>query len=66
MTSTRDHLAEGLGEAILASGQRDDGPLAVVSRVVEAQEVVHDLLRQSVVAARAAGCSWAAIGASWG
>ena len=66
MTSTRDHLAEGLGEAILASGQRDDGPLAVVSRVVEAQEVVHDLLRQSVVAARAAGCSWAAIGAELG
>ena len=40
--------------------------MAVVSRVVEAEDVLRDLLRQSVVAARAAGCSWAAIGAELG
>lgn len=66
MTSTRDGLAEGLGAAILASGEQDADPLAVVSRVVEAEDVVRDLLRQSVVAARAAGCSWASIGAELG
>ena len=37
-----------------------------MSRVVEAEDVVRDLLRQSVAAARAAGCSWAAIGAELG
>ena len=65
VTSTRDELAEGLGAAILAE-RADRDPLDVVSRVAEAEEVVHDLLRQSVVAARAAGCSWAAIGAELG
>ncbi len=62
MTSFRDDLAEGLGAAILSSGTQDPDPLDVVSRVVEAEVVVRDLLRQSVLAARAAGCSWAAIG----
>ncbi|GAA3696109.1 hypothetical protein GCM10022204_10090 [Microlunatus aurantiacus] len=66
MTSFRDDLAEGLGAAILASGGREADPLGVVSRVVEAEDVVRDLLRQSVLAARAAGCSWAAIGAELG
>ena len=66
MTSFRDDLAEGLGAAILASGRGDGDPLAVVSRVVEAEDVVRDLLRQSVAAARAAGCSWAAIGSELG
>ena len=66
MTSFRDDLAEGLGAAILASGEQDADPLTVVSRVVEAEDVVRDLLRQSVGAARAAGCSWAAIGTELG
>lgn len=66
MTSAGDDLADGLGAAILAAGEHDAEPLAVVSRVVAAEAAVRDLLRQAVVAARAAGCSWAAIGAELG
>lgn len=66
MTSPSEELADGLGAAILAAGERDADPLAVVSRVVAAEDAVRDLLRQAVVAARAAGCSWAAIGAELG
>ena len=57
MTSLRDDLAEGLGAAILASGEPDADPLTVVSRVVEAEDVIRDLLRQSVVAARLPGAA---------
>lgn len=66
MTSPSDELADGLGAAILAAGEQHADPLAVVSRVVAAEDAVRDLLRQAVVAARAAGCSWAAIGAELG
>lgn len=69
MTETTVSLAEAIGSAIL-SGQ--DGHrlnpsnasdhLAIVARAAEADTVVGDLMHRSVVAARAHGHSWAAIG----
>ncbi|MCL2614542.1 MAG: hypothetical protein FWD95_15120 [Nocardioidaceae bacterium] len=66
MTDT-DALTDLLGSAILtrapeAGDTRD--PLEVVRRTAQAEEIVGDLLHHSVITARAAGHSWAAIGAA--
>lgn len=67
MTSAEpdDGLVEALGSAILDGAPVDD-PLALVRRVADAEGSVRRLLHQSVGAARAAGHSWAAIGAELG
>lgn len=65
----RDRLAEGLGAAILEGLDADGDPaqhLALVRRAAAAEDEVAELLRQSVLAARAAGHSWAALGAELG
>lgn len=69
MTVEAGPLADAIGKAILAgeAGQPFDPAdptdhLAIVARAAEADVVVRALLRQSVVAARAHGHSWAAIG----
>jgi hypothetical protein len=62
-------LTEALGAAILTglepSGEGQDH-LAIVRRAAQAEREVRDLLRQSVASARAAGHSWAALGAELG
>ena len=65
----RDRLAEGLGAAILQGLDADGDPaqhLALVRRAAAAEDEVAEVLRQSVLAARAAGHSWAALGAELG
>ena len=62
-------LAQSLGVAILAGLEGDEGGqdhLAIVRRTAAAEVEVDDLLRQAVQAARAAGHSWAALGAELG
>lgn len=60
-------LADALGAAILGGRSKSaPEPLALVRRTADAEATVHELLRQSVNAARAAGCSWSAIGAELG
>ncbi len=66
MTAAPDQLVEEIGAAILSATGQDRDPLKVVARVAEAEGVVRDLLRQAVGAARAAGHSWAAVGAELG
>ena len=62
-------VTEALGRAILdtidADGAAPDGDrhLVIVRRTAHAERALRDLLRQSVLAARANGHSWAAIGA---
>jgi len=58
-------LVEALGSAILDGAPAAD-PLSLVRRAADAEEAVRHLLHQSVGAARAAGHSWAAIGAELG
>jgi hypothetical protein len=58
-------LVEALGSAILDGAPTED-PLGLVRRVADAEDSVRHLLHQSVGAARAAGHSWAAIGAELG
>jgi len=58
-------LVDAIGSAILDGAPRDE-PLGLVRRVADAEVCVRDLLHQSVGAARAAGHSWAAIGAELG
>ena len=61
-------ITEALGLAILATideprGAPDgDRHLTIIRRTALAERAVRDLLRQSVIAARAGGHSWAAIG----
>lgn len=62
-------LGEALGAAILSGLDTQDETqqhLAVVRRAAAAEGEVATLLRQSVLAARAAGHSWAALGAELG
>ena len=59
-------LSEALGVAILTGLDPDGEPadhLAIVRRAAQAEDEVSRLLRQSVLAARAAGHSWATLGA---
>lgn len=58
-------LVDAMGAAILDGAPQDD-PLGLVRRVADAEGSVRHLLHQSVGAARAAGHSWAAIGAELG
>ncbi|EAP97663.1 hypothetical protein JNB_19373 [Janibacter sp. HTCC2649] len=58
-------LVDAIGSAILDGAPQDD-PLGLVRRVADAEGSVRHLLHQSVGAARAAGHSWAAIGAELG
>ena len=71
MTTGPDHdgLADALGAAILGGLDADGDPaqhLALVRRAAAAEDEVAELLRQSVLAARAAGHSWATLGAELG
>lgn len=62
-------LAQTLGAAILAGIEGDDGGqdhLAIIRRTADAETEVDALLRQAVAAARAAGHSWATLGAELG
>lgn len=59
-------LADALGAAILDGDAEASNPLPLVRRTADAEEVVRDLLRQAVEAARSAGYSWSAIGAELG
>ena len=60
-----DALTDALGAAILAADTNADA-LALVRRTAAAEHAVGELLQQAVGAARAEGCSWAAIGAELG
>jgi hypothetical protein len=71
--STAPSLGDALGEAILTgtfedTSWRSEGgtELDLVRRTAAADAIVGDLLRQAVAAARSAGHSWAAIGATLG
>jgi hypothetical protein len=59
-------LDEALGAAILGDGPEGLEPLALVRRTAEAETIVRELLGQAVIAARAAGCSWSALGGELG
>ena len=59
-------LGEALGAAILGDEPEAPEPLALVRRTAEAEAIVRDLLRQSVIAARSAGHSWSALGLELG
>lgn len=65
-------VTEAVGNAILstlAGGATEpdrDQHLKIVRRTSEAEDVVRDLLRQAVAAARSGGHSWAAIGSELG
>lgn len=62
-------LAEALGEVVLAGLDPDGEPadhLAIVRRAALAEQEVTGLMRHSVLAARAAGHSWAALGRELG
>lgn len=62
-------LAEALGAVIFEGLDTDSHPeqhLALVHRTATAEAEVAGLLQQSVLAARAAGHSWAALGAELG
>lgn len=65
-------VTEAVGNAILSTldgGDNEpdrDQHLRIVRRTSEAGDVVHNLLRQAVAAARSGGHSWAAIGAELG
>jgi hypothetical protein len=63
-----EDLSRALGQAILQQvppAQHDDH-LALLRATAAAEHAVHDLLAQSVVSARAAGHSWAELGAELG
>lgn len=67
MTAERVDLADAVGAAVLADlDPEGDDHLEIVLRSAEAEGVARDLLRQSVISARAHGHSWAAIGATLG
>ena len=62
-------LNEALGSVILAGLDPDGEPqdhLAIVRRTAQAEDEVARLMRQSVLAARAAGHSWATLGGELG
>lgn len=73
VTSTETHpvdeaqakLVDAIGAAIIDAAPSEDA-LALVRRASDAENAVRHLLHQSVGAARAAGHSWAAIGAELG
>lgn len=63
-TADLDGLADRLAAAILSDAEPD--PLSLVTRCFQAEATTKQFTHQAVNAARAAGCSWAQIGAELG